>query len=104
MGLSNERCTPCRTGEGKLGAAEIAALLPDVPGWEVAEESSLVRRWKFRDFAAALEFVNRVGALAEAEDHHPDIRFGWGYTELHIITHSAGGLTRNDFIMAAKIG
>ncbi len=61
------------------------------------------RRFKFKNFAEALAFVNRVGALAEAENHHPSIRFGWGFAEITAFTHVIDGLSENDFILAAKI-
>lgn len=79
-------------------------LLPQVAGWELADDATkLVRSYAFKDFASALAFVNAVGALAEAEWHHPDIAFGWGRVELTFTTHNLRGLDENDFIMAAKV-
>ena len=69
----------------------------------MAGEHHLSKGYKFPNFAAALAFVNRVGAVAESEGHHPDISFGWGYAELKIYTHAIDGLTESDFILAAKI-
>jgi len=102
--LADRRCVPCRRGTPPLDAAAVARLLPRVPGWAAPEGRRLEREFRFRDFAAALAFVNRVGALAEAEDHHPDIRLSWGKVGVVLWTHAAGGLTENDFILAAKIG
>lgn len=104
MTLADMHCTPCRNGSGKLSADEATAMLAGLQGWKVVEEGRIIMlRLKFPDFKTAFTFVERVSVLAEAEDHHPDIRFGWGYVECYLTTHSAGGLTRNDFILAAKI-
>lgn len=86
----------------KLSSAEVSAGLKEIDGW-TAEDDKLKKRYKFADFAESLEFVNEVGALAEAADHHPDITFGWGYAELAITTHDRGGITDVDFALAKKI-
>lgn len=86
----------------KLSAAEIEKSLSDLDGWRT-ENENLKKRYKFKDFAESLTFVNRIGAIAEAKDHHPDITFGWGYAELSITTHDAGGLTANDLELAREI-
>lgn len=77
-------------------------LLGEVPGWELVD-STLVRRFKFKDFKAAMDFVNRVADLAEEEGHHPDIHISWNRVRLESTTHSIKGLSENDFIMAARI-
>lgn len=87
----------------KLSAAESEAALTNLKGWKI-EGVNLKKRFEFADFAEALDFVNRVGAIAEKLDHHPDIFFGWGYAEFLITTHDTGGLTENDFVLAQKIG
>src|SRR5690606_11858685 len=102
MSLTEETCKPCRTGEGKLTAEQAITLLGELNEWVFYPER-IDRRCEFHSLARALAFVNKVGALAEAQKRHPDIHFGWGYVELVISTHSAGGLTRNDFILAARI-
>lgn len=102
MDLTRQRCTPCETGTGKLSTAEITTLLGELKNWEWVDNSLLLAR-KFRNYADALHFVNQVSVLAEFENHHPDIEFGWGYARIRLTSHSAGGLTNNDFIMAAKI-
>ena len=86
----------------KLSAEEIETALTDLKEWKT-EGVNLKKRFKFADFAEALDFVNRVGAIAERHDHHPDISFGWGYAEFAITTHDTGGLTQNDFDLAAAI-
>jgi 4a-hydroxytetrahydrobiopterin dehydratase len=87
----------------RLTGGEIAPLFGQLDGWRLAEEHHLHKAYKFTNFADALRFVNRVGEIAEAEGHHPDISFGWGYARLEIYTHAVGGLTESDFILAAKI-
>ena len=101
--LSSRRCVPCRGGVPPLRGAQITDLLAELQGWEVVEEHHLRKGYTFSDFSAALEFVNRVGQLAEGEGHHPDICFGWGYMAVTIWTHKIDGLTESDFILAAKI-
>ncbi len=85
------------TGDG------LAAAIKTLDGTWSVEESTLRRRFKFENFAAALEFVNRVGALAEAADHHPDICFGWGYVNLELTTHDRNGITDVDIALAHRI-
>jgi len=94
---------PCHGGVPRLRGEDVAALLRQLDGWEAVEEQHLAKDYKFANFADALAFVNRVGAVAEAEGHHPDISFGWGYARIKIYTHAIGGLSESDFILAAKI-
>jgi len=103
--LSDFRCVPCRGGEPVLTDEEIAALRPQVPEWAVSEVDGirhLERVFKFKNFVQALEFTNQVGALAEAEGHHPALLTEWGRVTVTWWTHKIKGLHRNDFIMAAK--
>ena len=86
----------------KLSAEEIETSLKDLNGWR-AEGVNLKKRFSFENFAEALDFVNKVGAIAERRDHHPDIYFGWGYAEFSITTHDTGGLTAFDFALAKEI-
>jgi len=86
----------------KLSAEEIETALTDLKRWKT-EGVNLKKRFEFANFAEALDFVNCVGAIAEQRDHHPDISFGWGYAEFSITTHDTGGLTQNDFDLAAAI-
>lgn len=101
--LASRECVPCRGGVPPLGADEIGKLLKELEGWEVVQEHHLRKRYEFKNFRGALEFVNRVGQLSEEQGHHPDICFGWGYAELSVWTHKIDGLTESDFILAAKI-
>ena len=101
--LSSKSCVPCHGGVPRLGSDEIEALLPRLSGWSVADGQRLHKAYEFVNFADALAFVNRVGAVAESDGHHPDVAFGWGYARLEIHTHAIGGLSENDFILAAKI-
>jgi 4a-hydroxytetrahydrobiopterin dehydratase len=104
MGLDGKTCTPCRGGIPPLTRAQAERLLPEAPGWTLsADAAAIERRFTFPDFAAAMSFVERVAALAEAEGHHPDIAFGWGYCHVLFQTHKIRGLHENDFIMAAKV-
>jgi len=104
MSLAEKKCVPCRGGVPPLSLAEASGLLSQTPGWTLDEQATqIARTFKFKDFAGALAFVNQLGALAEAEDHHPDISFGWGYCRVVLQTHKIKGLHENDFIMAAKV-
>lgn len=104
MSLSEKSCVPCKGGIPPLPLDEAERLLAQTPGWSLIHEGGrLERRFDFKNFAAALDFVNRVGTLAEQEAHHPDICFGWGYVDIVCYTHKIDGLHENDFVMAAKI-
>jgi 4a-hydroxytetrahydrobiopterin dehydratase len=103
--LIQERCVACRRDAPTLTDDEIAVLHPQVREWELVEEDGITklrRIFRFDDFAQALEFANRVGAVAEQEGHHPALLTEWGRTTVTWWTHKIGGLHRNDFIMAAK--
>jgi 4a-hydroxytetrahydrobiopterin dehydratase len=105
MDLASEKCVVCRGSEPTLSDVEINGLLPHLQEWqvkEVAGEKRLERSFKFKNFAQALEFTNKVGAIAEEEDHHPMIITEWGKVTIDWWTHKIGGLHKNDFIMAAK--
>ncbi len=101
--LASRECVPCRGGVPPLNEAEREALLKQLDNWEVVRGHHLRKVFEFENFARALKFVNRVGALAEEQGHHPDICFGGGRAEVSIWTHKIDGLTESDFILAAKI-
>jgi 4a-hydroxytetrahydrobiopterin dehydratase len=101
--LADKKCVPCRGGTPPLKGKELEALHKSVPQWTVVDEHHLQREYKFPDFQKALDFVNRVGAVAEEQGHHPDILLAWGKAEVTLWTHKINGLTKSDFIMAAKI-
>ena len=102
-GLADEKCEPCVGGAKKLEAHELKALAAELPEWTVVEGHHLKRAFKFANFLEALGFVNRAGAVAEEMGHHPDMLVGWGKAEVTTWTHSVDGLTRADFVLAAKI-
>ncbi len=104
-GLAAERCTACHAGAPRVEDAEARALLEELPGWtiEVVDDvPRLARAYRFADFAAALAFAVRIGAEAEAEGHHPELKVEWGRLTVGWWTHAIGGLHRNDFVMAAR--
>jgi 4a-hydroxytetrahydrobiopterin dehydratase len=101
--LANKVCGPCNNLTPHLTADQIAEFSNQVPNWEVREGPKLYRKWKLKDFAEALAFVNKIGTVAETENHHPSINFGWGFVEVTTWTHAIKGLSENDFILAAKI-
>ncbi len=103
-GLTARTCVPCRGGVPALTADLAKRYLAETPNWALdGTVTRIERRFAFGNFAEALDFVNKVGALAEEEGHHPDISFGWGYSNVILYTHKIKGLHENDFIMAAKI-
>lgn len=103
--LAQLTCRPCRKGDAPLSEAEISDLLVSLPDWEIKERESrkrLERSFQFPDFKEALEFANRVGELAEEEDHHPAILISWGRAAVSWWTFVIDGLHQNDFILAAR--
>jgi 4a-hydroxytetrahydrobiopterin dehydratase len=102
MSLAAKRCRPCEGGIPRLTEAEAARLRDEVPEWTLAGDR-LRRRFVFDDFARAMEFVDRMAALAEREGHHPDFAVHYRQVDAEIWTHAIGGLSENDFILAAKI-
>jgi 4a-hydroxytetrahydrobiopterin dehydratase len=103
MPLADKTCVPCRGNVPPLKGDALNALKAELPDWDVVEEHHLRKAFKFPDFQKALEFVNRAGAIAEEQGHHPDILLGWGKAEITIFTHKINGLTESDFVLAAKI-
>jgi len=103
MGLADKHCVPCRGGVPPLSGEVLERLQALVPGWRVVDGHHLTKTYTFPDFRTALDFVNRAGAVAEAEGHHPDLYLGWGKVEVRIWTHKINGLTESDFILAAKL-
>ena len=102
--LVEKTCTPCRGGIPPLTRAEAEELLPQAPEWALMDNAHRIEKtFRFGNFREALAFVQKVGELAEAEGHHPDISFGWGYGTVSLRTKKIKGLHENDFIMAAKI-
>jgi len=102
--LAQRRCEPCEGGMPPIPPERVAELQGEIDtAWQVEEGRQLRRSLKFPDFTDAFGFATRVALIAESEGHHPDFEVGWGRVVLVLTTHAAGGLTDNDFIMAAKI-
>lgn len=102
--LSERECVPCHGDVPTLEGRELQDLHRRLGGgWEVVDDHHLRKAFEFEDFAAALEFTNQVGALAEEEGHHPLIHLTWGEVTIDVWTHAVDGLTENDFVLAAKI-
>ncbi len=109
--LCDLKCVPCRGGMPSLTREEAEAYMTQTPGWTLADDAkSILRTFTFKGKTAFKEaeafiFANgpKIGALAEAEGHHPDMAYGWGYVRITLTTHAVKGLSKNDFIMAAKI-
>jgi 4a-hydroxytetrahydrobiopterin dehydratase len=102
INLASRQCVPCRGDVPSLKGKDIQNLLPAVPGWRVVDGHHLERTYTFPDFAQALAFVNRAGAIAEEEGHHPDMVLSWGKVTVTVWTHKIDGLTESDFVLAAK--
>ena len=100
--LAERQCIPCKGGVPALKDEELTQLHAQLPEWGVVEEHHLRRVYAFPDFARALSFVNKLGEVAEHENHHPWISFTWGKVIVEIWTHKIDGLTESDFILAAK--
>jgi 4a-hydroxytetrahydrobiopterin dehydratase len=101
--LAGKTCVPCRGDVPPLKGEKLEELSRQVPDWEVVDEHHLRKKFRFKNFREALDFVNRVGELAEEQAHHPDIELGWGRVGITIFTHKIDGLTESDFILAAKV-
>jgi len=102
--LAKKECKPCDRGTAPLKGDALKQIQSKLDGgWRVLDEARLERVYKFPDFAHALKFVNRVGEVAEVQNHHPNISFTWGEARIEIWTHSVNGLTESDFVLAAKI-
>ena len=105
--LLNKKCVPCEGGVLPFDISEIHKYQKKVDGWDILKNDKkifhLYKRYEFKNFLQSQIFINKVGEIAENENHHPDISFGWGYAEIKITTHAIEGLSENDFILAAKI-
>jgi 4a-hydroxytetrahydrobiopterin dehydratase len=103
--LTGKRCRPCEGGVPALSAEQVRDYLQAVPRWQRSPDGQRIRReWRVKDFATALDFFRRVGEVAEAEGHHPDLHLtGYRNVAIELSTHAIGGLSENDFILAARI-
>lgn len=102
MQLTQRKCVPCEGGIPKLDLPQAEKLLGEIPSWKIQKEK-LFREFKYKDFREAVDFVNRMAEVAETEGHHPDFTVHYNKVEVEIWTHAIGGLSENDFILAAKI-
>jgi 4a-hydroxytetrahydrobiopterin dehydratase len=104
--LASRRCVPCKGGVPPLRGAALLVLHNQLGGhaggWRIVDEHHLEKEFRFANFADALGFVNRVGAMADEQDHHPDVLLSWGRARITIWTHKIDGLTESDFVFAAK--
>ena len=102
MGLTQKKCVPCETGTPKLKDREIQEYLKQIKAWSL-KTKHLYKKFKFKNFAEAMKFVNSMAQIAEAEGHHPDFAVHYNKVEVELWTHAVNGLSENDFILAAKI-
>lgn len=103
MSLADEKCIPCRGGVPPMSREAAGTLLRELgEGWRLNADAHLERTYTFENFVQAMAFANRVGDIAEAENHHPDLHVGWGRCRVEIWTHKIQGLTESDFYLAAK--
>ena len=102
MALADKVCVPCRGGVPPMQHDEVSRLLRELDGWQAPENHHLTKTHKFPDFKTALAFVDRIGAMAEEQGHHPDIYLTWGKVRVDVWTHKINGLTESDFVFAAK--
>lgn len=101
--LARKHCTPCRGGVPPLSGPALDTLREGLPFWKLIADHHLAKSFLFPDFKSALNFVDRIGAVAEEEGHHPNLCLSWGKVNIEIYTHKIDGLSENDFILAAKI-
>jgi 4a-hydroxytetrahydrobiopterin dehydratase len=103
--LARKHCAPCEGHVASLTMDQARELMTQIPGWDLAADSKRIRRsWRVKDFVTGLDFFRRIGEIAEAEDHHPDLHLvGYRNVTIELWTHAVGGLTENDFILAARI-
>lgn len=99
----DRHCVPCDGDTPTIPDDEVAPLLAELPGWRLDPEGRLARTFTFNGFMPGVELVNRIAEIAESEGHHPDLELVWGSLTASLTTHAAGGLTENDFVLAAKI-
>ena len=104
--LDQKKCIPCRGEIPSFNISEIHKYLKKIDQWDVKKNDEvyfLEKNFEFKNFSESQNFVNKVGDIAEKENHHPDIMFGWGYAKIKIFTHKIQGLVESDFVLAAKV-
>lgn len=106
MDLLQKKCVPCKEGTPPLSRDEADKLLGQLDGWELLEEEEMLKirkKFKFDTYMEGINFVSKIATVAEEQDHHPDLEVGWRKVTVNFCTHNIGGLSQNDFVMAAKI-
>lgn len=104
MDLTQKRCVACEGGGKPMTPMEAEAMSKHITGWNVERGAKKIsKQFKFKNFVEAMEFANKITPIAETEGHHPDLSVGWGRVGVELSTHAIGGLSENDFILAAKI-
>ena len=101
--LAEKKCVPCESGVPPVSPEERQQMLKELRGWEIVGDHHLSRTFKFSNFVDALDWTNKLGALAEEQGHHPDIYLTWGKVKVDVWTHKIDNLSEADFILAAKI-
>lgn len=101
--LAKKHCQPCEGGVPPMGEADAKAYLLQVPGWSMVDGRKIRKEWRLKEFKSAWGFLSQIALLAEQEGHHPDMRISYNWIRIELTTHAIGGLSENDFIMAAKI-
>ena len=101
--LAQQKCVPCESNTPPLSAEEVKAVMQTFPLWSVKNNSRIEKTVETKDFISSLKLANQIGQLAEDEGHHPDLEISWGKLKISLETHAIGGLSKNDFVMAAKI-
>jgi len=101
--LAQQECIQCRQGDRVLSAEKTNKLLAILPHWELVENHSIQRKWEFTNFTETMQFINAIAEIAENNDHHPDVSFGYNYCTVLYSTHAINGLSEGDFICAAQI-
>lgn len=102
MQLAEKKCIPCEGGVEPLSIEQARKLGEQILGWEI-DDKHIEKTFAFADFAQAMEFANKIARIAEEENHHPELHISWGKVRVELSTHKIGGLSENDFILAAKI-
>ena len=102
MGLAEKNCVPCRGGVPPLDPDAVAGYLRELEGWQAVDNHHLTKTYKLVNFREALALVDRIGAMAEEQNHHPDLYLSWGKVRVDIWTHKINGLTESDFVFAAR--
>lgn len=103
MALRDQQCVPCKGSVSPLAPREASRLQSELTDWNIVGNHHLEKEWRFPDFASALAFVNRAGAICEEQGHHADFELGWGRARVKVFTHEIDGLTESDFVLAAKL-